>query len=547
MGQRSTVMFTTGPAGSGKSFCRCARFLLTEYLPNNEGTHISNFPVQFDPWVDGAGQGRTGLIALAGDMLGMDEETVRRRVERIPDEVTNGWRNEHLVKGNNNQPVHGPWEYFHERDLSGCHLAIDEIHNFCGVHSPPRVKREWQKWLGELRHRGATIEFLSQHEAKVAKEIQLEAEVRLVLIPQEQRPDPVFGIKLYYWYNLFAKATGIWRPSVWVYEQRQVAGKWEVEGRDRWYYDGKLFGAYDSWSAPIAGGTAGTTGKKEYQTKSWPALLLWFFWVNPGPLVTRSIILALLVSAWVFRAKLTKLYFASFLMIQPGGQSPPAGQGSGAGAQPVAFTSAGPVTFEGKEVVPEVVPVMVARLDEAEDELVSVRAEAANAQERLAAIEERLQTAFAVTGLTRDEVFFRAGCSYRVGEVIEFGPYDGAKVERIDYARRLVHLSSGSVLRMGLGDARVTPADWLQNLGASETNPSAGATDVPRPLPSSGGTPTPAKPVGRPAEAGKPILARDAIGGIRTADGRPASVLNRHGTEPRPAAGHGGTGGRATR
>ena len=45
----------------------------------------------------------------------------------------------------------GPWEYFHDVDLTGAHIALDEAHNVVGVHHSKAHKQAWSSWLGEIR------------------------------------------------------------------------------------------------------------------------------------------------------------------------------------------------------------------------------------------------------------------------------------------------------------------------------------------------------------------------------------------------------------
>ncbi len=546
MGLRTVVVFTVGAGRSGKSYRRCAHFLVREFLPNDQGRHVSNFPIQFDPWTDDAGVPRAGLVAIAKEMSNIEEAVVRERVLVIPPDEVAKWRNDGYT-GKTGQPLHGPWETFKDFDLRGCHLAIDEIHNFCGTKSHGNIRAEWQKWLGELGHRGATIEFLTQAEGKVAKEISMEAEIRYDLVAQESRRDPILRIQNYYWYNLWAKLTGRWKPSCWIHEARQVKKKFVDEGNaERFWFDPKLFGVYNTWSAPQAGGQGGGPGKKEYERMTWPQLLLWFLFANAVQLSTPIVLTVAVLLGWFNRSWIVDSYFASFSLpgvAAPGsatpGAKPPAaavvaGQG-GALAVPVKLP-----TFEGRPLTPEKVFDVVARLELLEDQAVLHEETMTHQSERLAEMEKRLLEAFAVSGVSRDRVYFMDGGSYAIGERIDFGPYEGLKVESIDYGKRVVLLEGGKSLRMGIGDSgggvASAPA-WLQSLAAGK------ASAKPSPAPFSGGLPrvsSDTKPAQRSIVA-KP--ARDDLDGshaarqVRAPDGRSAPSFHRARTVTRPAAG----------
>jgi hypothetical protein len=120
MGARSVITLTTGPAGSGKTYVRCARFLVDEWLPERSGVHYSNFPVF-----------REKVAEFVAKKLGKTAEEYLDRIQIIPESVLNGW-----VSGQS-----GPWDYFKDKNLDGCHIAIDECHNFCGAKTHHRVRQ----------------------------------------------------------------------------------------------------------------------------------------------------------------------------------------------------------------------------------------------------------------------------------------------------------------------------------------------------------------------------------------------------------------------
>ena len=148
----STVILTTGVPGSGKSYVRCARFLYDDFLRNCSGIHYSNFPVNVDYISDTLHKNRR--FGLLGSFLKHRpvSEDYARRIKVIPSDVMLSWRRHES----------GPWDYFKGVDLRYCHIAIDEIHEICTSDMPPDIFAQWDEWIGTIRHRGCTIEGLTQ-------------------------------------------------------------------------------------------------------------------------------------------------------------------------------------------------------------------------------------------------------------------------------------------------------------------------------------------------------------------------------------------------
>lgn len=443
---RSVIQFTTAPAGTGKSYRRCAWFITKKWLPENKGVHYSNFPVRFDDWEDGEGKKRKGLI---GYLKGKVEEgVIRERVKIIPDEVMQTWRNDGLAK---DVAPSGPWGYFDEVDLSGAHVAIDEIHNFCGSTSSQRVKQRWQQWLGEIRHRGATVEGISQHEDKVAKEFKNEAELRLDLVACATRRDPYFKIELYYWYQLAAKVRGEWVAAVAEIESRRVKGRWKETTEDKFKFQEELFDVYDSFSAPVAGGGAGTNDKMPWETRSWSGLLFWFVRGNFERLLPR--VAMGLVLCWL-------CFFGGgeFLM---GRFMERAGRIGEVQADEGEKEVAG--VAEGVEVKNDFQKAVGGRPGHSAVEQVTERERMAAEDKEEEEKEETIRRA-AVVLISEKEVVFDDGSTYLEGDTIVGGIYDGRKVERIDHGKRRVLLEGG--LAVGIGGAPVGLLSGL--LGGSD-------------------------------------------------------------------------------
>lgn len=270
MGARSVITLTTGPAGSGKTYVRCARFLLDEWLPERSGVHYSNFPVFRDK-----------VAEFSAKKTGKLESEILDRIQIIPESTLDLWVNGHS----------GPWDFFRDKNLDGCHIAIDECHNFCGAKTNHKIRQRWQAWLGEIRHQGATVEFLSQSPEKVAKEIHYEAGLRLSLVNSEDRRDPFLGILLGDWYELKAAfVTKEYQTVVWEIERRNVDGKWIEQNKRVFTLDPFYFQFYDSFSRPVQGGEKATGQKREFEKRSKPALIRWFLRRNVFSIAPRAML-----------------------------------------------------------------------------------------------------------------------------------------------------------------------------------------------------------------------------------------------------------------
>jgi hypothetical protein len=251
---RSVIELTSGTAGSGKTFERCARFVV-KYLMNPDAIHISNFPIK-----------PMEVAQEVAKRLAVEVESVLARIEVIPEEVLRVW-----AAGKS-----GPWEYFKERDLNHCHIAIDEAHRYCGTNSNGKIKAKWEEWLGYIRHHGATVEFLSQHVRKLAREIINAAEIRRVLTSSENRRDPLFSILMADWYELDAAVKGNYVARVWVSEKRQVNEKWVVQHQESFKIDPALFRFYDSFSVEEDKASRGYTAGEHIYTKGLRHTVVWF-------------------------------------------------------------------------------------------------------------------------------------------------------------------------------------------------------------------------------------------------------------------------------
>ena len=80
MAARSVITLTTAPAGSGKTYRRCAHYLINDFLPHGDGVHWSNFPVFRD------------VVAQAvAKRTGAPVEAIMERIQIIPEEELKAW------------------------------------------------------------------------------------------------------------------------------------------------------------------------------------------------------------------------------------------------------------------------------------------------------------------------------------------------------------------------------------------------------------------------------------------------------------------------
>lgn len=265
----ATVVFTTGAPGTGKTYSRCARFLWDYWLPETKGVHWSNFPVKLEKFLP--------KYPDAAD-----------RIRFIPKEELDRWANYES----------GPWEFFKGIDLQDSHVAIDECHNFIRKTGEGCKKNAelWQKWLGEIRHVGCKIEFLSQDPHKVNQCIEIHSAVRIQLINSEDRRDPLFGILLGDWYELRGKFVGLYETTIWQIEERRIAGKWKQSHSEKFTLQPFYFDLYDSFNTPHGGDKKASGQQRQCEKRGWAGLLGWFGRRNAFRIGSRLAIVALF--AW---------------------------------------------------------------------------------------------------------------------------------------------------------------------------------------------------------------------------------------------------------
>jgi hypothetical protein len=433
--------FTTAPAGTGKSLVRCARYLADDFLIHTDSHLWTNYPIN--------------LVNLSEFVAARSKVTVEQVIQRIhfiPKEVLDEWRD---YKSS-------PLKFFHDKNLDGCRIAIDEIHNFIGIDAPKAISQEWRKFLGEIRHRGCEFEGISQNESKVNKVVRDEAGLKRLLFNDEVKPDPFFGIVMHDWYQLKAKfLTGSYIPLVWQQDKTEVHAKWVVTGTKCFPLDPIYFPLYDSYSTPHSGGNKSQGKKHPYQSKTKIQLIIWFLVKNSVNLVFRLFLFCLIV--WVCFFGGGKIILTQFLKIMAtashaNASASPHVASSAAAALGAEKPGALPIDASlsaGKSPVDVAVTLanqakelekLQASLAKETDKRLSASAEVVRLTAKNEELTKELSQFSAIVMLGKNSITFKSGLSVRVGDVIPAGLYRGLVLQGINHEKRYAWLSDRSIL-----------------------------------------------------------------------------------------------------
>jgi hypothetical protein len=270
---------TLGRSGSGKSAYAVYQ-LVTDWLPHlHHRNYYTNLPLNLDAIAD----------FVVDNFPDLHSKTVMDRVRIIPKEVTDRWVAQES----------GPWDYFRDEDLDCGRVVIDEIHNFCYRGIKKEAEDKWRKWLGEIRHSGYTIEFMSQYETKVHPLIRHETGVVRRLASTEDVRDKLFWVKWHDHYQIISKIRGQYTARVWIVESREEQGKWVANGGGSVPLIPRYYNLYNSYSNPIAGGGKGAKlSPHPYARMTWPDLLLWYASRNAVRITFALFLYSLF--AWLF-------------------------------------------------------------------------------------------------------------------------------------------------------------------------------------------------------------------------------------------------------
>ena len=458
----ATVVLTTGVAGTGKSYRRAAVEIFN-FLLDGGGVHWSNFPLYPDK-----------IARECASRTGKPAETYLRRIKLIPKAELDAWERSfdrpqsHLCRGPFTYFKPIPWDLWESgtleklshgwagRDfpetvvrfasddgdwmagvnLVGAHIAIDECHNFCKASgSTPKHQREmWGQWLGEIRHIGATVEFLTQSPHKLAEEIVKEAEVRIDLLNVESERDPFFKIPMADWYEMKAGlVTGQYEAKVQMLERRCVEGRWVKHYSEFFRRDPFYFQFYNSYNKPQAGGVNAPSKVYEFQKRSKKSLLVWFLKRNLWPVASRLLLAAFVL--WLcflgggrflfnrFVGVIQGVTVANTVVESPEPENPRPAPPNPEPLHPPMRSVAGFVPDTVRPAPSRTAPVV--------------------------SLPEREIMRYSIRMLTPKSVVFSDRNHYAIGDIIETGPLKGEQIHEIDYVRRRIRTSKRILL---LGD-----------------------------------------------------------------------------------------------
>lgn len=425
-----------GEAGAGKTLS-CVIFACEEFLPFEEGRLISNLPFRPEKIADRY----AGAKGVNGPM---SREDILARFEPIPEEVLKQWADE---KG-------GPWEYFHGKSIAACHIMLDEAHNFVGKRHTAKWRKAWQGWLGELRHQGATIEFVTQAEGKLAPEFKEEVGRQVFVASSESRREPVFKIEMGDIYQFLAKLIPSrgYHAATWVTEKRNAgAKKWVVERESKFTRDAKWFELYDSYNSPHAGGVSGRR-KLQYEVLSWPRFLVWFLTRNITNILlsklSKVMMICVLLGTPYFRNGMLRMAFGDGAVEKPKPQPVKSASLMSRDPEPT-LAPGGDMVLDANRTTQAIgnVESQVRRSEalsmEQKDMVIRELQEARAEQERAFELNQEF------VGIVGDDLLMRNGDRYAVNEVITTGPLQGIQVVQIDRRRRELLLSDGRRIKLG--------------------------------------------------------------------------------------------------
>ena len=458
MARGAVIVLTCAPPGAGKTYVRFARFVWDTWLPEcAPGVHWSNFPVRFDRWTDEQGHEGPGLAALAADKYGLSDEDVRERVRVIPSAVVDEWRDDRRCEG--------PWTFFADKDINGAHIAIDEAHAFFPASGRPKHAKMLKDWLAEIRHRGATVEFITQHPGQVCKELVHACGERFILTNLENDREPMAGCRVGDWLELLAGwITGEYRSYVRQERVIQWGSSWKIADSRVFALDPWYFGLYDSFSAPlVSSGGAGMGQLAAWQRYGRLGLLWWFYKRNWFPLSWRAAAISAYV--WVaflgggnvlvkeFERGVSGLVKAgapgAVKSVGSGKKLPGSERGIGPDGGPAAVRG-GVDYMNGQWVERRILPEEVDSVSERVREGVgALRANNEVMAKHCRELESRLGELGGAVMLCDGGVRFESGDFFRVGEAIDYGPYAGCRIVGIDSRRRAVRLNDGRLIRLG--------------------------------------------------------------------------------------------------
>lgn len=446
MPARPQTILTTGPSGSGKSLVRCGVFLVEEFLPDELGIHFSNFPVNF-----------AGLAKA----LRWSEEKVRSRVRIIPRDVMDRW-----ADGSESPSV-----YFKRLEdtegniLSGAHVAIDEAHRYVGADQKSEILERWKDWIATNRHKGMTVEFLTQFDTAVHSHTRSHAEVIFAVRAPSVERSKLWGIL---WYDLLQFFSKLWGTRIGVSICQKLikdpSNKLKFNPSGDWVmirWNARHFGCYDSYNLVEEEGQGDGAGaklrrpKEEFERYGWPRFLIWIYLRNFLPITLRLAIVALVV--WLVPLGGTHAVADFF---NSGIRSV---QSAAANAVKNPRKAVSAVTKPAEPITPTVLPEYVD----------GWRGRGGVGVAAAPTVPLDLVGGLMVVAMIDQTVIFQDGSRVDVGGKMPPGPFDGVKIETVDARKREAKLSNGRFLRVGSIDPGVLADVGLWVSGPPAESPAA--------------------------------------------------------------------------
>lgn len=267
----ATLTITAGPGGTGKSY-KAVHDTLTKHWPEGRRV-ITNIPMYPDKMREYYGKDSPGVTVF---------------------EVPASWKNLDL-DGAPASSLSGPWNFeLFEGDISNTVIIIDEAHNF--IRNKQHAKR-WGVWIGEIRHRGARVELLTQATAKLPTEILREAQDVLLLSSMNRVQEPITGLRMGDLYQIVAKIQR--RPCriTRVTTEERNGRRTRTVDKELIRLKPEIFALYNSYNAPEAGGQAGKE-TEVWERRSLPWLIFAAFANSTWPVLIRVVGVGVFV--WLF-------------------------------------------------------------------------------------------------------------------------------------------------------------------------------------------------------------------------------------------------------
>lgn len=187
------IKFVVGKPGGGKSLYAVVK--LIEELRSSNRCIITNLALKMEPWVDGKGIARKGLLRTLKDKYG-DEFDAHRRIVLLDDQKVRKFflyrrrinyqgeieelevqtRKERVGDGNK------VYERFFLEGSWGCYYVIDEVHEFYNSRMWTETGTLVLSWASQSRRSGDDALLLTQHPDFVETNLKKAAQECTVLV-----------------------------------------------------------------------------------------------------------------------------------------------------------------------------------------------------------------------------------------------------------------------------------------------------------------------------------------------------------------------------